>query len=89
MSEGYFTGWNQVNCAAPYSRYPYSLISFISGSSADGGRRVVYGTDNGVYISDLQQAKKDPVRVLILSNVLQVDVLEDYHLLVVLSGENH
>ncbi|KDR80624.1 hypothetical protein GALMADRAFT_60620 [Galerina marginata CBS 339.88] len=69
LSEGFFSGPNKVNCAAPYS----------------GGRRVVYGTDDGVYLSDLREPNQEPVRVLALLDVLQVDVLEDYQLLIVLS----
>ncbi|KAJ7463423.1 CNH domain-containing protein [Mycena galericulata] len=64
-----FFGANKVNCAAPFS----------------GGRRIVYGTDDGVYISDLREINKDPVKVLALLDVGQVDVLEDYQLLIVLS----
>ncbi|KAK7025031.1 Rho guanyl-nucleotide exchange factor [Favolaschia claudopus] len=64
-----FFGTNKVNCAAPFS----------------GGRRIVYGTDDGVYISDLRDISKDPVKVLALLDVAQVDVLEDYQLLIVLS----
>ncbi|KAF8967665.1 CNH domain-containing protein [Flammula alnicola] len=69
LSEGFFAGPNKVNCAAPYS----------------GGRRVVYGTDDGVYLSDLREPNQEPVKVLALLDVLQVDVLEDYQLLIVLS----
>ncbi|EFI27376.1 RhoGEF Rgf2 [Coprinopsis cinerea okayama7 len=69
LSEGFFSGPNKVNCAAPYN----------------GGRRVVYGTDDGVYISDLRESHRDPVKVLALLDVTQVDVLEDYQLLIVLS----
>jgi hypothetical protein len=75
---GYGLGGGRVNCAAPYG----------------GGRRVVYGTDEGVYISELNpvgleegQKAKDPVKVLELQDVTQVDVLEDYQLLIVLSGK--
>jgi len=53
---------------------------------ADGGRRVVYGTDDGVYLSDLREPNQEPVKVLALLEVTQVDVLEDYQLLIVLSG---
>ncbi|KAF8817443.1 CNH-domain-containing protein [Phlegmacium glaucopus] len=69
LSEGFFAGHNKVNCAAPYS----------------GGRRIVYGTDDGVYLSDLREPRQDPVKVLALLDVVQVDVLEDYQLLIVLS----
>ncbi|KAJ7698948.1 CNH domain-containing protein [Mycena rosella] len=64
-----FFGANKVNCAAPFS----------------GGRRIVYGTDDGVYISDLRDISKAPDKVLALLDVCQVDVLEDYQLLIVLS----
>ncbi|KAJ8521220.1 hypothetical protein ONZ45_g2019 [Pleurotus djamor] len=72
LSEGFFAAQNKVNCAAPFH----------------GGRRVVYGTDDGVYISDLKDPNRDPVKVLILLDVAQVDVLEDYQLLIVLSDYN-
>lgn len=49
------------------------------------GRRVVYGTDDGVYLSNLWD-RREPVKVLALKDVSQVDVLEDYQLLIVLSG---
>jgi hypothetical protein len=69
LSEGFFVGHNKVNCAAPYS----------------GGHRIVYGTDDGVYLSDLREARQEPVKVLALLDVVQVDILEDYQLLIVLS----
>ncbi|KAF8659898.1 hypothetical protein AX16_001782 [Volvariella volvacea WC 439] len=69
LSEGFFTGGNRVNCAAPFHY----------------GRKVAYGTDDGVYISDLRDTRRDPIRVLALMEVTQVDVLEDYQLLIVLS----
>ncbi|GLB41840.1 putative protein with domain found in Dishevelled, Egl-10, and Pleckstrin [Lyophyllum shimeji] len=69
LSDGFFYGPNKVNCAAPFN----------------GGRKVVYGTNDGVYISDLRETNREPIRVLALLDVLQVDVLEDYQLLIVLS----
>ncbi|EKM81681.1 hypothetical protein AGABI1DRAFT_36135 [Agaricus bisporus var. burnettii JB137-S8] len=69
LSESFFAGPNKVNCAAPFSQ----------------GRKVVYGTDDGVYISDLRESGRDPVKVLSLLEVSQVDVLEDYQLMIVLS----
>ncbi|KAF5383621.1 hypothetical protein D9615_003552 [Tricholomella constricta] len=69
LSDGFFYGPNKVNCAAPFN----------------GGRKVVYGTNDGVYISDLRETNREPTRVLALLDVLQVDVLEDYQLLIVLS----
>lgn len=69
VSEGFFTGANKVTCAAPFG----------------GGRYIVYGTDDGVYLTDLRERNRDPVKVLALLDVSQVDVLEDYQLLIVLS----
>jgi hypothetical protein len=46
---------------------------------------MVYGTDDGVYVSDVGQ-NRDPMKVLALLDVTQVDVLEEYQLLLVLSG---
>ena len=54
---------------------------------AGGGRRIVYGTDDGVYLSDLREPRQEPVKVLALLDVIQVDILEDYQLLIVLSGK--
>ncbi|KAI0060701.1 CNH-domain-containing protein [Artomyces pyxidatus] len=69
LSEGFFTAINGVNCAAPFNE----------------GRKVVYGTYDGVYFSDLREQNRDPVKVLALTDVAQVDVLDDYGLLIVLS----
>ena len=52
-----------------------------------GGRWIVYGTDGGLYLSDLHEQRKEPVKVLALLDVVQVDILEDYQLLIVLSGK--
>lgn len=51
------------------------------------GRRAVYGTDDGIYLSDLRERNREPVKVLALKDVSQLDVLEEYQLLIVLSGE--
>jgi hypothetical protein len=75
LSEGFFTHMNRVNCAAPFAF----------------GQQMVYGTDNGVYMSDVPVpsaptgARKEPVKMLSLSKVTQVDILEEYQLLLVLS----
>ncbi|KAG1746612.1 CNH domain-containing protein [Suillus paluster] len=69
LCEGFFLGQNRVNCAAPFAC----------------GRRIIYGTDDGIYLSDLNHPNREPVKVLALLDVSQVDVLEDYQLLIVLS----
>ena len=48
----------------------------------------MYGTADGVYLSDLWEPQREPVKVLALPDVTQVDVLEDYQLLIVLSGSS-
>ncbi|KAG6897818.1 hypothetical protein C0992_010622 [Termitomyces sp. T32_za158] len=69
VNEGFFHGVNRVNCAAPFG----------------GGRKIVYGTNDGVYFTDLRDGAREPTRVLALLDVAQVDVLEEYQLLIVLS----
>jgi hypothetical protein len=89
LSEGFFAGANKVNCAAPFSM---CFLLFFGGCcclmcfGVDAGRKVVFGTNDGVYISDLRDTGREPARVLALLDVSQVDVLEDYQLLIVLSG---
>ena len=51
-----------------------------------GGQKVAYGTFDGVYFQDLREPNREPVKVLALTDVAQVDVLDDYGLLIVLSG---
>lgn len=49
---------------------------------------MVYGTDDGVYLSDFKDRQREPVKVLALLDVTQVDVLQEFQLLVVLSGSS-
>ncbi|KAI5120261.1 hypothetical protein M0805_004597 [Coniferiporia weirii] len=69
LCEGFFIGPNKVNCAAPF----------------DNGRRMAYGTNDGVYFSNFREYNRHPVRVLGLPDVTQIDVLEEFQLLIVLS----
>ena len=46
----------------------------------------MYGTADGVYLSNLWEPSREPTKVLALQDVTQVDVLEDYQLLIVLAG---
>lgn len=74
ISSGFFSGQNKVNCVAPF----------------DGGRKLIYGTDGGIYVSDRKSKDKDapPKRVIDVQNVTQVDVLEEYQLVLVLSNKS-
>lgn len=74
ISANFFTAVNRVNCCAPF----------------DGGRKLIYGTDTGIYVSDRRskEAGAKPRRVLDVQNVTQIDVLEEYQLLLVLSAKS-
>jgi RHO1 GDP-GTP exchange protein 1/2 len=93
VSEGFFIGGNKANCAAPFSACPLFFdcheTMFSLFPCVDRARSVVYGTDDGVYLSDLRDPTRDPVKVLDLLDVSQVDVLEEYQLLIVLSGGSY
>ncbi len=70
ITEGHFNSLNKLNCAAPY----------------DQGRRMIYGTDEGVYFSNLRDDRlRAPTKVLAMTDVTQVDVLEEFQLLIVLA----
>ena len=47
---------------------------------------MVFGTDNGVYLADLRERNKVPVKVISCPNVTQLDVLEEQGILIVLAG---
>ena len=71
LSDGFFVGANRVNCSVPF----------------DFGRRIIYGTDDGVYLSELREKARPPTKVLPLPNVTQMDVLEEYQVLIVLADK--
>lgn len=58
-----------VSCAVPF----------------DGGRQVFLGFRDGVYLQDLRDRNRSPTLVLPLRHVLQMDVLEEYQILLVLA----
>lgn len=69
LSENFFVGPNKVNCSVPF----------------DFGRRIIYGTEDGVYLSDLREKARPPTKVLPLPGVTQIDVLEEYQILIILA----
>ncbi|GAA5861290.1 hypothetical protein JCM1840_005318 [Sporobolomyces johnsonii] len=71
LSAGYFVGTNRLTCAAPF----------------DNGNRMVYGTENGVYLANLRDKNKVPVKVISVPNVTQLDVLEEQGILIVLADK--
>ncbi|KAJ5134203.1 Rho1 guanine nucleotide exchange factor 1 [Penicillium atrosanguineum] len=73
LSERFFSAINRVNCCVP----------------VDGGRKLVFGTDSGIYISERWPKDKSakPRRVLEATQVTQIDTLEEYQLLLVLANK--
>ena len=73
LCENFFNAQNRVNCLVP----------------TDGGRKLIYGTDNGIYIADRWPKDKSikPKRILDATQVSQIDTLEEYRLLLVLSNK--
>ena len=56
----------------------------------DGGRKLVFGTDSGIFVSERKPgaAASKPKRVLETGPVTQIDVLEEYQLLLVLASKS-
>lgn len=73
LNEGFFTSSIRVACCVPI----------------DGGRKLVFGTDFGVYVSDRKpkDASFKPKRVLDCKSITQIDVLEQHQILLVLSDK--
>lgn len=53
----------------------------------DFGRRVIYGSNNGVFLSELRKDARAPTKVLPLRDVTQIEVLEEYQILLVLADK--
>ena len=63
---------------------PFCYVG-VNTDGIDHGTRMIYGTDEGVYFSNLRNDKlREPVKVINLLDVTQVDVIEDFQLLIVL-----
>lgn len=73
LCQAFFNSQNRVNCLVP----------------TDGGRKLIYGTDNGIYIADRWPKDKSvkPRRIIDATQVTQIDTLEEYRLLLVLSNK--
>jgi hypothetical protein len=74
LNEGYFKGDTRINCCRPI----------------DGGRKLVIGTDNGVYVCESRpkDSSVKPRRMLDSKLVTQLEVLEQHQILVVLADKN-
>ena len=89
LCEHAFSAVHKVNCLVPIGkRDPRSAETRLT--NPDGGRKFVYGTDQGIYISDRRQkaAEARPRRVVEIGSVTQVDVMEEYQMLLVLANKN-
>ncbi|KAI2781287.1 CNH-domain-containing protein [Daldinia loculata] len=71
LSSNFFQAGNLVNAVTPF----------------DGGRKLIIGTDHGIYVADRKAKDQVPKRVIEAQHVTQVDVLEEYGLLLVLSNK--
>lgn len=73
LNEGFFTSAVRINCCRPM----------------DGGRKLVIGTDFGVYVSERRpkDASQKPRRVLDVRLVSQLEVLEQHQVLIVLADK--
>lgn len=73
ISEGFFTSAVRVNCCVPI----------------DGARKLVLGTDFGVYVADRKprDSSQKPKRMLDCKMVTQIDVLEQHQILLVLADK--
>src|ERR1700733_14163801 len=74
----------QLFCPTRYNFQP-SFLRRCYKVPFPGGKYILYGNMQGVYWSELGRNTM-PVHVLSLPDVSQIDVLENYNLLVCLSG---
>lgn len=77
LMANFFDMTNRVNCVTPL----------------DGGRKLLYGTDNGIWISDTRastsggRVTSTPQKAIHMASVVQIDVMEEYNILLALSGK--
>lgn len=71
LSSQYFHRDNRINCVAPF----------------DGGRKLMFGTDSGIYISDRSGPNSKPIKVISKVNIIQADILEEYQILLALNDK--
>ena len=91
LCDNYFTSAHKVNCLVPIGEFSYFLgLKSASLILVDGGRKLVYGTDSGIYVSDRKpnSIAGRPKRVLEVGPITQIDVLEEYQLLLVLAAKS-
>ncbi|ORY12916.1 CNH domain-domain-containing protein [Clohesyomyces aquaticus] len=90
LNEGFFSAAIRVTCAVPIGEYSQESSHRDSTDGyADGGRKLVFGTDAGIYVVDRKpkDASFKPRRVLDCKSVTQVDVLEQHQIVLVLADK--
>lgn len=90
LNEGFFISGMKVNCCVPFGKTSsvWSEVPLLT--ITDGGRKLIVGTDIGVFVTESKprDASIKPRRVLDVKAVTQVDVLEQYSILLVLQDKN-
>jgi hypothetical protein len=90
LNEGFFSASAQtrVTCCVPLGWYLYN-IRFSKLTVIDGGRKLAFGTDSGVYVVDRKpkDASQRPIKVLDCRSVTQIDVLEQHSIVLVLQDK--
>jgi hypothetical protein len=76
LQSKYFGHNIRVNCMSP----------------CDGGRKLLFGTDTGIFVSDVRVTANGPqastpVKVIAIPNITQLDVLDEYMTLLALSDK--
>ena len=90
LCDNFFSSINKVNCLVPIGKWnDFTVHEYLLNGPTDGGRKLVYGTDSGIYVSDRRPRATDtkPRKVLDVNSVTQIDVLEEYQLLLVLANK--
>ncbi|QPG76568.1 hypothetical protein FOA43_003959 [Brettanomyces nanus] len=77
LSSDFFDASNKINCVVPF----------------DGGRKLLYGTDAGIYMGDVKidednhRTVSKPVKIIGKINIIQADILGEYQMLLALSDK--
>ena len=92
LCDNFFSIANRVNCMVPIGTKKSPIVEnrgSVLTDSIDGGRKLVYGTDNGVFVSDRKPraTTTPPRKALDIRSVTQIDVLEEYQLLLVIADK--
>lgn len=68
LCSNFFDSQNRINCVVPF----------------DGGRKLLYGTDSGVYTGDRLAANTPRNKVISKVNIIQAEIIQEYQMLVAL-----